>query len=348
MKAGVSSKRRLLFVVLLAICTPLLAVKIVGVTVSVAALIIAVLCVLVASEVAVEGFGSLFAGLGFTMYVAGVASSLASNLPEAVLAILMTFSPHLRDVAAVMVVLAVAFNTALLGTLVLLVSWKKGYVDVPQTAMTLEAEAMRMGVVVSLLYAAVGLLSETTGRHAILPREAAVFPLLAYGAYIVALQRRESVEAAKVDLKAAVLDTALGMAGIIVGSELIANVAEYWVSQIGLNPVIAATVLAFAASVPEHGIAVIGALRGQIELGLSNVVSGIVQSILFVFPLVALVSVVMLDGFVVFELIASAAVLWLVEKAITDDKRLTADEGVFLLLTALLGILLLDELSLMI
>jgi len=313
-------------------------------------LVLAVLCVWLASELAVEGFEGVCLGLGLSMYVAGVASSFASNMPEAVLAGLMALSPHLREVAAVMVVLAAAFNSVLLGLMVIFVSWDRGYVAVPSAALTVEAEAMRMGAVMSVLYALVGLLAESTGSGVptTLPREAAVFPLVAYAVYALLLQRKESIEKRDVRMGMAFLDALIGVMGIFVSSEVISRAAEAWVTGAGLNPVLAATILAFTASVPEHAVAVVGARRGKLEMGLSNLISGIVQSILFVFPLVALISLVVLDGFVIYQLMASAAILWLVEKAITDDERLTLDEGVFIVLTSVLGILLLDELSFMI
>ena len=313
------------------------------------ALVLAVLCVWLVSELAVEGFEGVCLGLGLSVYVAGVASSFASNLPEVVLACLTALSPHLREVAAVMVVLAAAFNSVLLGLLIIFVSWDRGYIAVPSAALTVEAEAMRMGAVMSTLYALVGLLVKSTGGATpTLPREAAVFPLVAYAVYALLLQRRESVERRDVRMGRAFADALIGVLGIFVSSEVISRAAEAWVADAGLNPVFAATILAFTASVPEHAVAIVGARKGKLEMGLSNLISGIVQSILLVFPLVALISLVVLDGFVIYQLIASAAILWLVEKAITDDKRLTLDEGVFMVLTSVLGILLLDELSLMI
>ena len=136
--------RRVVAALLVAGCVVLLAAGL-ETRVPLAALAVAVLCVWLSSELAVEGFGGLCLGLGLSMYVAGVVSSFASNLPEAVLAGLMAASPHLREVAAVMVVLAAAFNSLLLGLLVVVVSWERGSVRVPPAALAVESEAMRMG-----------------------------------------------------------------------------------------------------------------------------------------------------------------------------------------------------------
>ena len=44
---------------------------------------------------------------------------------------------------------------------------------------------------------------------------------------------------------------------------------------------------------------------------------------------------------------ANAVTMWVVKKAIIDDNRLTLDEGFSIILIQLLGIMLFDELSLL-
>ncbi len=303
------------------------------------------------SEIGVRGFKGLAKILGFSDYVAGVVSSVASNLPEAFLAGFMALSPHLREVAAIMVMLAAAFNAILLGLLIILITWKRPVFAVPSEALTVESEAMRMGTTISFLFTFVGIVAAIIGNNeVVLPREAAVIPLLIYLAYAAFLRQRkeDSKGSEELDKKEVVLQVCLSIAGIVLGAELISSAAEFWTAEANLHPVLAATVLAFAGSIPEHAIAVLGSSRGYLELGFSNLIAGIVQSILLVFPLVALLAPVPLDGYVIFQLAASALTLWIVERAITDDKRVTKDEGIFLILTQVLGILLLDELSLMI
>jgi len=54
-----------------------------------------------------------------------------------------------------------------------------------------------------------------------------------------------------------------------------------------------------------------------------------------------------LDGYVIYQFLAIAATLWIVKKSIIDDHRLTLDEGFSIILIHTLGILLFDELSLL-
>ena len=55
-----------------------------------------------------------------------------------------------------------------------------------------------------------------------------------------------------------------------------------------------------------------------------------------------------LDGYVLYQFLAISVTLWLVKKSIVDDQRLTLDEGFSIILIHTLGILLFDELSLLI
>ena len=93
-------------------------------------------------------------------------------------------------------------------------------------------------------------------------------------------------------------------------------------------------------------MALIGANKGHVEMGVSNLLSGIVQSILLIFPIVALLVPVYLDGYVLYQFLAIAVTLWIVKKSIVDDGRLTLDEGISIIVIYLLGITLFDQLSL--
>lgn len=137
----------------------------------------------------------------------------------------------------------------------------------------------------------------------------------------------------------------LGLTGILIAAELISGSAKFLVHKMELHGVIAATSIGFAGSVPEHGLALIGGLRGNVELGISNLLTGIVQSIILVFPILALVVPVQLDGYILYQFLAVATILWIVKKAVVDDNMLTLDEGVSIFLVHLLGIVLFDELS---
>ncbi|HUS77319.1 MAG TPA: hypothetical protein VM050_01455 [Patescibacteria group bacterium] len=112
----------------------------------------------------------------------------------------------------------------------------------------------------------------------------------------------------------------VGLIGILISAKLISGSSEYFVHMFDLH----------------------------VEMGISNLLSGITQSIMLIFPLLALIVPVQLDGYVLYPFLAIAVTLWIVKKSIVDDHKLTLDEGLSILMSPTLGILLFDELSLLI
>ena len=114
------------------------------------------------SEWAVDGLDNIMRTIGLTAYVAGVISSLASNLPEAIAAGIMlikgnfilkgTEVGHELVVTAFYTTLAAAgFNAILLGIVVLVGGRKKGYIEVRKTTIMAEGVLLRWGFVATLL-----------------------------------------------------------------------------------------------------------------------------------------------------------------------------------------------------
>ena len=314
-------------------------------------LVLGLVIISLVGEYAVQGIKGLSTKLGVSDYVGGVISSLASNLPEAVLALFMAYHPELRETAVLMILLAAAFNGILLGLLIVLLSKKKGFVELPKEALTHDIEVMRITIVFTLLVAFIGIVLDIYKGENVLPWEAPPLMLLAYLSYIYFL----STSGKKAEhSRTSVIDNLwpayfiIGIYGIVLGSELISGSIEYFVSVQALSAGIVATLLAFAGSIPEHFIAVIGGLKGEIDIGVSNLVSGIVQSLMLVLPIVAFFVPIRLDGYVIYQLIANALTLWLVKKSIVDDGKLTIDEGISIMLAHLLGLILFDELSLLV
>ena len=316
---------------------------------SIISLLAGFILVLAASEVAVEGFKGFSEYTGLSEYVTGIVSSLASNLPEAVLALFMVFSPHLKEVAILTVMLASAFNGLLLGILVIMLTYKGESIEIPREALERDVEIMRITIAFSTIILGTGLILNIFHGSPYLPVEVPVFLLVAYLSYLYFISRgsKERVKNKNKQVRSTkwVSFLVLGLLGILISAELISGASEFLVHELELHVVIAATLIAFAGSIPEHGLALIGARKGHVELGVSNLISGIVQSIMLVFPILAIIIPVYLDGYVLYQFLAIALTLWIVKKAIIDDGKLTLDEGVSILMTHLLGIILFDELS---
>ena len=323
---------------------------------SVLGMIIGLVIVIIIGEPMVEGLQEFSEYTGLSSHVTGILSSLTSNLPEMIMTMFMIFSPQLKEVAILSVLLASTFNGLLLGVLVIMLTWKGGSIEIPKKALENDVEVMRLAIGFSIIVFGTGIILTLNSEVGppLLPWEIPVFMLLAYIGYLFFVARggRGGHEGHQPHLhegeksKAFITPIALGLIGTVIAAELIASSSEFFVHVLHLNVVFAATLIGFAGSVPEHGMALIGARRGHVELGVSNLLSGVVQSILLIFPIVALLVPVYLDGYVLYQFLAIAVTLWILLKSIVDDGKLTLDEGVSIIVIYLMGILLFNQRSL--
>jgi Ca2+/Na+ antiporter len=327
-----------------------------GLPYSILSMVVGFAIVVLVGEPMVEGLKEFSVQTGLSGHVTGIISSLASNLPEGVMTAFMVLSPQLREVAILTVMLASAFNGLLLGVLVVMLTYGGGAIKMPKEGMVQDIEIMRIAIALCMIVFGAGVIMNlfSSNRSAILPIEVPIFLLLAYFSYLYFISRGVNERAegethgAEAHGRGWVAPVLMGLVGIVIAAELISGSSEYLVHMFDLHVVIAATLIGFAGSVPEHGIALIGARQGQVEMGVSNLLSGITQSIMLIFPLLALIVPVHLDGYVLYQFLAIAVTLWIVKKSIIDDNRLTLDEGISILIIHTLGILLFDELSLLI
>jgi Ca2+/Na+ antiporter len=323
---------------------------------SLLALLLGFAIVILTSEPMIEGLRSLGQQTGLSPHVIGIISSLASNLPEGAMTAFMVLSPDLREVAILAVLLASAFNGLLLSILVIMLTYKGGAIEMPKESMEQDIEIMRITIALCVIVFGSGIILNlfNAGYGAVLPIEVPIFLILTYLGYLYFISKKKNIKQLDTVSKGTshgrgwLTPILLGLAGILIAAELISGSAEFLVHRFELHVVIAATIIGFAGSIPEHGIAVIGALQGHVEMGVSNLLSGIIQSIMLIFPLLAFIVPVQLDGYVLYQFLAIAVTLWIVKKSITDDHRLTFDEGFSILLIHTLGIILFDELSFLI
>jgi Ca2+/Na+ antiporter len=357
-------KSPVLVSLVLAVGAVMVVLHIEGIAFSVASLLLGFLVVIQVSEPMIEGLREFSVEMGLSPHVTGIVSSLASNLPEGVMTLFMVLSPQLREVAILTVMLASAFNGLLLGVLVIMLTYRGGAISLPKEAMEQDIEIMRIAIALCGIVFGAGVILNlfSTNKGAALPVEVPIFLLFAYISYLYFISRHPDVaertgedgypkarddHGSEAYKRGWVTPILLGLVGILIAAELISGSSEYLVHRFDLHVVIAATLIGLAGSIPEHGIALIGARRGHVELGVSNLLSGITQSIMLIFPLLALIVPVHLDGYVIYQFLAIAATLWIVKKSIIDDHRLTLDEGFSIILIHTLGILLFDELSLL-
>ncbi len=175
------------------------------------------------SEWAVDGLDNLMKYAGLTAYIAGVFSSIASNLPEAVAAGILLgkgsaqvkLGEALADPALVLggeelirtafytTLAAAGFNAILLGIVVLVGGKKKGFIEVKKETMQAESVLLRWGFVATFLTFAIGVIEilyqifkevkfgtnfgAVEHLHGELPRMAAIALVVSYLIYLTYL-----------------------------------------------------------------------------------------------------------------------------------------------------------------
>ncbi|MFQ5951372.1 MAG: hypothetical protein ACE5KH_04745 [Candidatus Geothermarchaeales archaeon] len=285
---------------------------------------------------------------GLSEYATGVVSGFASGVPEAVVVILLVASgvPALLETAVTAVVLTAGFNLLLIGVYILLAGFRShGVIRVPKEVIERESDLLRISIVMAGLIFALGL---TRGIGSFLPWEVGGFMLTAYFVYGVFLFRsgggRRETPSELIPRGETYVLLALGFLIVLIAAESIRESTVLVVEFFHLAPVAAATLVALVGSVPEHGVAIMGGLKGEHSIGLANLLSGVTQTFLITFGAIILLAPVTVNGFLLFQLASLAGVVWLVKKSITDDERLTADEGLFILALQVLIFILIEEL----
>ena len=161
------------------------------------------------------------------------------------------------------------------------------------------------------------------------------FAIFLYYLVSMALHSRDKNvhEKPKWKLGLSLLFTALGLAGIIVGSNLVVDSASFIASAIGVSErVIALTVIALGTSLPELVTTVVGARKNETELVLGNILGSNIFNICVVLGIpVAIFGSVTSAGFSVVDLVAlvgSALLLFIF--SVTNHKINRIEGGLML------------------
>ncbi|MHA1963069.1 MAG: hypothetical protein ACXACG_13120 [Candidatus Thorarchaeota archaeon] len=305
------------------------------------------------SEWAVEGFESAAGHIGLTAYVAGMLSSLASNMPEAVISGIAAFDGYttgnqdLLDIAVLSILIAAGFNMLLLGITIVISTKGKPDMDVPEEAIKKDSVLIRWTFVALLSMFALGVLDMASPDAPIDPRFPAVASFVLFLSYIIyaaALTTGDVVEDAEKakashSKRTAVILAILGFIGIFFAGEILTNSVEMLLTDyhdviglLGNQVAIAALILGAAGALPEHGIALIAAAKGKVGLAVGNLIGGILQIVLLVMGGIGMFVPIPLDRYVLFQIMVIAGSLWFLKRAITDDHKLDFFEGAMIIL----------------
>jgi cation:H+ antiporter len=305
------------------------------------------------SEWAVEGMESAAGHLGYTAYVAGMLSSLASNMPEAVISGIAAFdgwvtgNQDLLDIAVLSVLIAAGFNMLLLGITIIISTKGKDDMDVPMEAIKKDSVLIRWTFVALLSMFALGILDMVSPDAPVDPRFPPVASFVLFLSYIIyasalttgdVVNEVDKAKASHSKRTASIL-AIMGFIGIFFAGEILTHSIEILlidyhdvVGLIGNQVAIAALILGAAGALPEHGIALIAATKGKVGLAVGNLIGGVLQIVLLVMGGIGMFVPIPLDRYVLFQIMVIAGSLWFLKRAITDDHKLDFFEGAMIIL----------------
>jgi len=288
------------------------------------------------SEVCVETLVDFAEVTGSPPYVAGVISSLASNLPEIALiaAALTSKEPEVVEVAVLAVMISVGTSILLVSATTFAGAIKRGLkaIEVPKEALTDELNAVAFTLTAYLALALVSMARLFTGHSDNLPRGVGVILVLSYASYILTLaSRAERREAKRGEAVKPLLVAIMGTIPILVSAEVLVRLVEELVTLRGFDVIHAATAIAIVGTVPEHGVAIVSASKGEIEVGLGNTLSSVTTLALLAVGIVGIVVPIPLDDYVVAQLGVTAASTLLLKFSIRDDGKIDVGEAVFMI-----------------
>ncbi|MHA2379706.1 MAG: hypothetical protein ACXADS_10525 [Candidatus Thorarchaeota archaeon] len=302
---------------------------------------------------AVEGIESVAGYRGYTAYIAGMLSSLASNMPEAVVSGLTAFSgfaqnkPELLTIAILSVLIAAGFNMLLLGLTIIISTRDKDDMAVPGEAIKKDSVLIRWTIVALVSMFALGIVDVTFSpeiENPVFPSGASLILFLSYILYAFDLMRGEEVENSEKasphhSRRDATLLSLIGFAGIFVAGHMLTSSVEILLVEFDAtirtvaNPVtVAALILGAAGALPEHGIALVAAMKGKIGIAVGNLMGGMLQILLLVMGGIGVIVPIPMNRYVLFQIVVIAGSLWFLKRAITDDHKLDTFEGLMIVL----------------
>jgi cation:H+ antiporter len=167
---------------------------------------------------------------------------------------------------------------------------------------------------------------------------------LSYIIYAAALATGDVVEDAEKakashSKRTATILAVMGFIGIFFAGEILTHSVEMLlidyhdvIGLLGNQVAIAALILGAAGALPEHGIAVVAAIKGKVGLAVGNLIGGVLQIVLLIMGGIGMFVPIPLDRYVLFQIMVIAGSLWFLKRAITDDHKLDFFEGAMIIL----------------
>lgn len=300
------------------------------------------------SEVVVEGLEEVAQELGFPGYSMGVLSSLASTIPELTMTLMAVAAgtPEMVEVAVIASLSSVGMGILLLSSVTFISSLRTGKasIQVPKEVLTEELNAvvftLSAYLVLSLLAVAHLGLGEDSS---FMPRGVGFILTTVYLSYILRLffpsgsrrvartEKRAAIEAS------AIFKLLAGLVGVLLAGWAIVSLTETLLSRTGFQAVHAALALAAVGTLPEHGVAVVCALKGKTDLALGNSIGGLSQIALLVVGLIAFLAPIPIDAYVTTQFAVTSASMLMLKFFLRDDGRIDIGEALMMVALQILA-----------
>ncbi|HIE23440.1 MAG TPA: hypothetical protein EYP68_04340 [Candidatus Korarchaeota archaeon] len=310
------------------------------------------------SELVVVGLEGLALDLGFPSYSMGVLSSLASTIPELTMTLMAvaTGIEEMIEIAVIASLSSVGIGILLLSLVTFISSFKTGKasIEVPREVLTEELNAvvftLSAYLVLSLLASAHLVLGD---RGSFMPRGVGFILTTVYLSYLIRLffssDRREdkgkvkregSVEKSRkgsFGRSSVLVKLLVGLIGIFFAGWLIVSLTENLVSRTGFQLVHAALALAAVGTIPEHGVAIVSAVKGKTELAFGNSIGGLTQIALLVVGLIASLTPVPIDAYVTTQFAVTSASMLMLKFFVRDDGKIDIGEALMMVALQILA-----------
>ncbi|MBQ0045203.1 MAG: calcium/sodium antiporter [Bacteroidales bacterium] len=300
-------------------------------------LLVGLALVLIGAEALVEGASSIARKWGVSEFVIGMTIvAFGTSAPEMVVSFISSLQGK-ADMAVGNIVGSNIFNTAfILGLTALIcpvfVTDSNKKVDIPINLMVCV-----ILIIFGLSIPFIGIDTTTLSRI-----EGAVF-LLLFGAYLWYsfthnTPDEEEENAKTLNIFAAILITAAGLAGLIFGGKLFVNNAEALAKQFGLSEkFIGITILALGTSLPELATSLVAAVKGKSQMALGNILGSNVFNVLLILGSAAVIRPLDMNGInaVDFSALLVCGIVVLVGALLSKKKQLRFGTGSALLLVGI-------------
>lgn len=159
------------------------------------------------------------------------------------------------------------------------------------------------------------------------------FSVFIYYLITLAKQKKEQEEQIPFGIFKSLLFVLIGIAGIIVGSDLVVDSAIFLATSIGISQrIISLTIIAFGTSLPELATTIISSKKGEQDLLLGNIIGSNIFNICVVLGIpVAIYGSLTPTNFVILDflmLVASSLILFIFSKT---NRIITRVEGALML-----------------